>query len=139
VKNGRATEDPQPVQGATAGIAFVPSSWSPGDDDVAGTADGIVICSLSAPSCRRLVPSGRSPVWLPGGRSVLYLQGDSLRTADARGGEHHEVFSAAPNGLGPSLSLDADGKTVLLSLTSSDESIWKLSLRDQVQGDQGVR
>jgi Tol biopolymer transport system component len=140
MKDGRPAGDPEPLPSADpSGSSFEPSSWSGDGREIAGTADGIVIYSPVQRRFRRLTGSGRHPIWLPGWRELLFTDGASLRVLDTRTGEDREIFSAAPNGISPNLSLAPDGRTVYVCLTSSDETIFKLTLGTAEASDQGVK
>jgi Tol biopolymer transport system component len=111
------------------GGPFEPSSWSPDGRMLAGTAQGIVVYSLSDRSYRRLTDFGSAPAWLDE-RRLLFTTDREIHLLDPRTGASHLLFSFLPARVEPSVSVSADGRTVHVSLSASPEEIWRIALRE---------
>ena len=110
------------------GDVFAPWSWSGDGQSLAGTADGIVIYSFSSRTYRRLTDFGQSPVWMPDGRHVLFMDENRILLADALDGTW-KVFMAGPLGqLLPSLGISADGSSAYYSLAVAASDIWLIDM-----------
>ncbi len=115
---------PEALQAPAGGSAFQPWSFSPDGTTLAGSADGVVLYSIRDRTYRRLTDFGEKPVWLGDGRHLIFASGRSVFMVSSDGGKPREVYSAAPNGLLPSLSVSADGRSIYAGLTASPEEIW---------------
>ena len=103
------------------------TAWSPDGSMLAGelSGPGIVVYSFADRRYRRLTPSGARPIWLPGGREILYGDSGRLRIVNLDSGAIRDVPShlamAAP-------SLSADGRTLVYSDRRMQSDVWMMAV-----------
>ena len=86
-------------------------------------ARGIALYSLATRTYRQLTDSGARPTFLPGGREILYGDGVRLRVVNIDTGAVREVPAPMPL---TSMSLSADGKTLVYSERRTEADIWMM-------------
>jgi serine/threonine protein kinase/WD40 repeat protein len=106
------------------------NSWSPDGTRLAGELrgrPGIVVYSLAERTYRPITSAGTRPIWLPGGKEILFGQSGKLRIVDAESGAIREVASPASVA---SFSLSADGRTIVFSERNVEADVWMATLAD---------
>jgi Tol biopolymer transport system component len=88
-----AARDPRSLPRPEEGASFEPSSWSPDGRTLAGTAGGIRLYDLGGRRCARLTEAGVAPVWLPGGRRLLFVEENALVMIDVQSGGRRGIYS----------------------------------------------
>jgi Tol biopolymer transport system component len=102
------------------------TAWSPDATMLAGelrNAPGIAIYTFADRTYRRLTTSGAHPVWLPGSREILYADGGRLRIVDVATAAIRHVATPLPIA---SMSLSADGRTLVFSDRKTSGDIWMM-------------
>jgi serine/threonine protein kinase/Tol biopolymer transport system component len=102
------------------------TAWSPDGTMLAGElrdSPGVAIYSFADRTYRRLTPSGARPIWLPGGREILYSDSGRLRMVNVTNGAIREVTTTLPIG---TMSLSADGRTMVFSERRTAADIWMM-------------
>ena len=107
---------------------FVPWSWSADGNEIAGTMGGIAVYSVRDRRYRRLTTSGRDPLWMPGGRRLLFIDGRKVLSLDAVTGETMVVHGVEPSDLAGSIGLSPDGGTLYEVLSSTGRDVWMATL-----------
>jgi serine/threonine protein kinase/Tol biopolymer transport system component len=117
---------------------FSASSWtadgspnrSPDGGRLAGTLGGrgIAVYDFGTGRLERLTDRGQSPVWLPGGQALLYLDEGRVFALDLRTGRSQQVLAPRPNSEFRSVSPGPDGKTLYLVRSTDEGGIWMRSL-----------
>jgi len=123
--DGRIT----PLPPAPSGLHPAMMAWSPDGSMLAGelrNAPGIAVYTFADGSYRRLTSSGARPIWLPGGREVLYSDGGGLRMVDQLTGMIRPVQTPLPIS---AMSLSADGHTLVYSERNIAADIWMTTVR----------
>jgi eukaryotic-like serine/threonine-protein kinase len=122
--NGARVEPLPPAGGADHPAL---SAWSPDGTRIAGEfrgKPGIVLYSLSAKKYTRLTESGARPMWLPGGREILFADGGRLRIVNADTRAVRDVVTPFPV---TAVSLSTDGRTLLFANRQTEADIWMMS------------
>lgn len=91
---------------------------------------GIATYSFRDRSYRRLTPGGARPLWLPGGQEILYSDAGRLRIVHVATGTIRDVSS--PPGVS-SMSLSADGRTLVFSDRKTQADVWVMSIEPQAR------
>jgi serine/threonine protein kinase/Tol biopolymer transport system component len=105
------------------------TAWSPDGTMLAGdlrNAPGIAVYSFADRSYRRLTPSGARPIWLPGGREILYSDAGRLRIVNIADASVREVATKLPIS---AMSLSADGRTMVFSERRTSADVWMLETK----------
>jgi Tol biopolymer transport system component len=120
------------------GKRFVPFSWSPDGEKLAGTlsrgADintGVVIYDLTTRKYRRLTEKGLPPVWFSDNRRLLYGndRGDAL-LLDMETGKSRTLLSVAPDRLDLfSLRVTRDARDLYLVRVNTQSDLWMFTLQ----------
>ncbi len=108
--------------------AFVPWSWSADGNEIAGTMGGIAVYSTRDRRYRRLTRSGRDPLWMPGGRRLLFIDGRKVLALDVVTGEATVIQGVEPSDLAGSIGLSRDGGTLYEVLSSTGRDVWMATL-----------
>jgi len=119
----------QPLPPAPPGLHPAMMAWSPDGTMLAGelrNMPGIAIYTLADRSYRRLTTSGARPIWLPGGREILYSDAGKLSIADVGTGTSRPVTTGLPIS---AMSLSADGRTLVYSERNIGADIWMMETR----------
>ena len=117
----------EPLPPAPNGAHPAMTAWSPDGTMLAGElrpAPGIALYSFATHTYRALTPSGARPIWLPGGREILY--GDAagkLRIVNIDSGAIRDVAAQMPI---TSMSLSADGRTLVYSERRTEADVWMI-------------
>jgi eukaryotic-like serine/threonine-protein kinase len=102
------------------------TAWSPDGTMLAGElrdAPGIAVYSFTDRTYRRLTPSGAHPIWLPGGREILYGDAGHLRIVSIDNAAIRNVATTLPIS---AMSLSADGRTMIYSERRTAADIWMM-------------
>jgi Tol biopolymer transport system component len=124
MENGRIEPLPPAPNGARPAL----TSWSPDGTMLAGelrNEPGVAIYSLATRQYRRVAPSGSRPIWLPGGREILYGEGGKLRMVNLDNGAIREVTSPVAV---TAMSLSNDARTLVFSDRRTQSDVWMMSV-----------
>jgi Tol biopolymer transport system component len=127
MENGRI----EPLPAAPNGARPALTSWSPDGTMLAGelrNEPGIAVYSLATRQYRRIAPSGARPIWLPGGREILYGEGGKLRIVNLDNGAIREVNSPVAV---TAMSLSSDGRTLVFSDRRTQSDVWMMSVQER--------
>jgi serine/threonine protein kinase/Tol biopolymer transport system component len=116
----------EPLPPAPENLHPAMTAWSPDGTMLAGElrdAPGIAVYSFTGRRYRRLTPSGAHPIWLPGGREILYGDAGRLRIVNVDNAATRNVATTLPIG---SMSLSADGRTMAFSERRTSADIWMM-------------
>ena len=109
---------PVPVRG-WKGWSFFPSSWSPDGRRLAGNlvqgdaqASGVGLYSFETQAYEELAPSGTTPVWLSGGRTLVYLDEGKVWALDTVTKKRWELLASGPDSDLFSASASPDGRAL---------------------------
>lgn len=121
LENGRITPLPPAPENRVPQF----TAWSPDGMTLGGelSGPGIALYSLAARTYRQLTPTGARPIWLPGGREIVYSDGGRLRIVDVQSGAIREVTSSVPI---TAMSLSSDGRTLVFSDRRTQADVWLL-------------
>ena len=100
------------------------NAWSPDATMLAGELrgrPGIVVYSVADRTYRPVTTSGVRPMWLPGGKDILYNDAGKLRIVNIDTGAIRDV--TAPMTI-QAQSLSADAKTMIYSDRVAEADIW---------------
>ncbi|HEV8200447.1 MAG TPA: protein kinase [Candidatus Polarisedimenticolia bacterium] len=120
------------------GSHFVPVSWSPDGASIAGSlikksGDGVGLFHVASRTYERITDQGNWPLWLPDGRSLLYVRTGkkALFVVDVATRKIRE-FPIDFRGLFEffGITLAHDGRTVYLTEEEQDADLWLLELKD---------
>jgi Tol biopolymer transport system component len=103
------------------------SAWSPDSTMLAGElrhTPGIGIYSFATRTYRQLTTSGARPIWLPGGRELVFVDSGRLRIVDLASGNVREA--GTPYGMAAT-SLSADGRTLVYSDRTTESDVWMMT------------
>jgi serine/threonine protein kinase/Tol biopolymer transport system component len=117
----------QPLPPVPDGLHPAMSAWSPDGTMLAGElrpTPGIGIYSFATRTYRQLTTSGARPIWLPGGRELVFVDSGRLRIVDLTSGNVREA--ATPYGMAAT-SLSADGRTLVYSDRTTEADVWMMS------------
>jgi eukaryotic-like serine/threonine-protein kinase len=103
------------------------TTWSPDGSMLAGelSGPGIAVYSFATRSYRQLTPSGARPIWLPGGREILYGDSGRVRIVNLDTGAIRDVPSSA--GI-TAMSLSGDGRTLVFSDRRMQADVWMMTV-----------
>jgi serine/threonine protein kinase/Tol biopolymer transport system component len=121
----------EPLPPAPDGLHPAMTAWSPDGTMLAGelrNAPGIAVYSFADRTYRHLTPTGAHPVWLPGGREILYGDGNRLRIVDVHTSAIRNVSTTLPIS---AMSLSADGRTLVFSDRKTSADVWMMETRIQ--------
>jgi Tol biopolymer transport system component len=107
------------------------TAWSPDGTMLAGelrNAPGLALYSFADHTYRRITKSGAHPVWLPGGREILYGDAGRLRIVDIATSNVRNVTTTLPIA---AMSLSADGKTLVFSERRTESDVWMMELNER--------
>jgi eukaryotic-like serine/threonine-protein kinase len=122
-ENGKVTPLPPSPDGKRPQF----TAWSPDGSMLAGelSSPGIVVYSFRDRTYRRLTPSGARPIWLPGGREILYGDNGRLRIVNLDTGAIRDV----PSHLAMSApSISGDGRTLVYSDRRMQSDVWMMAV-----------
>ncbi len=120
---GKAAIEPLPP--APDNLHPAMTAWSPDGTMLAGelrNAPGIAVYSFTDRTYRRLTRNGAHPIWLPGGREILYSDG-RLHIVNVDNAAVRDVATTLPIG---AMSLSADGRTMVFSERRTSADIWMM-------------
>jgi Tol biopolymer transport system component len=128
-------------------FGFLPFSWSPDGRSIAGTSrfsptrDRLVFLDVGSASVRTLAEDGKSPVWMPDSRRLLFSSRTSIMLLDASTGESRAVLPLERNVLqwGRLLSLSKDGRKLVYLSTQTEGDVWMMSLDTLSPGDMAAK
>ena len=114
-------------------LRFVPNSWSPDGQWIAGQNGYAVLgISIYSPQRRiyeRLTDFGEWPVWLPDSRRILFVsRGREFHVIDTHSKTTRRIFSIARDVLGPP-RLTRDGRVAYFSRRVTESDIWLATLQ----------
>jgi Tol biopolymer transport system component/serine/threonine protein kinase len=118
-----------PLPPAPDGLHPAMTAWSPDGTMLAGelrNAPGIAVYSFADRRYRRLTQSGAHPVWLPGGREILYADGGRLRIVDVATSAIRNVATTLSIA---AMSLSADGRTLVFSDRRTEADVWMMETK----------
>jgi serine/threonine protein kinase/Tol biopolymer transport system component len=121
----------EPLPPAPDGLHPAMTAWSPDGTMLAGelrNAPGIAVYSFADRTYRHLTPTGAHPVWLPGGREILYGDGSRLRIVDVHTSAIRNVSTTLPIS---AMSLSADGRTLVYSDRKTSADVWMMETKNQ--------
>jgi Tol biopolymer transport system component len=119
----------EPLPPASDGLHPALTAWSPDGTMLAGelrNSPGIAIYSFPERRYRRLTQSGAHPVWLPGGREILYADNGRLRIVNIDSAAVRNVTTNLPIA---AMSLSADGRTLVFSERRTSADIWMMDTK----------
>jgi Tol biopolymer transport system component len=124
LENGRITPLPPTPEGRKPQF----TAWSPDGTMLAGELGrpGISVYSFATKTYRHLTDTGSRAIWLPGGRDILYGDGIRLRIVNLESGAIREVNTPFPVA---SMSLSADGRTLVFSDRKTEADVWMMTLQ----------
>jgi Tol biopolymer transport system component len=116
---------------------FLPHSWSPDGRRVAGTnrrnvnRDRIYIRDALSGPARLVTEAGKSPIWLPDSRRLIYSSPTGIRLIDVDSTVHREVLPLPRSELlwGRVLSLSRDGRTLAYLQSQSEGDVWLMTIQ----------
>ena len=118
---GAAIEElPAALQGSRPAM----NAWSPDGTLLAGELrgrPGIMLYSLKERTYRPVTTSGARPIFLPGGREILYSDGLKLRIVNIDTGAIRDVVT--PFAIN-AMSVSADARTLLFSERKTQADVW---------------
>lgn len=126
-------QTPQPLPAPGPGESFNAWSWSNDGKSIAGflqntnegTFPGIAVYSVESGTYRRVSEFGMDPVWLAGGRRLLFNHAGRIYLADTNGGAVREVMRIAPSEVSRrGFSVSADSRWIYFALSSNESDIW---------------
>jgi hypothetical protein len=120
---------------------FVPWSWSPAGDRLAGfgrptvpgsamRSPGVLILTLSTGRFTRVTADGTAPtpVWLPDGQRIVYAVGNRVKLVDLRSGRTRELLNVGAARLeaaaGGGFSVSAAAGLLFVAPLMRDGDIW---------------
>jgi Tol biopolymer transport system component len=118
----------EPLPPAPDGLHPAMTAWSPDGTMLAGElrdVPGIAVYSFPTRKYRRLTRSGAHPIWLPGGREILYGDGGRLRIVSVATAAVREVNTTLPIA---TMSLSADGRTLVFSDRRTESDVWMMEM-----------
>ncbi|HEY0159035.1 MAG TPA: protein kinase [Thermoanaerobaculia bacterium] len=123
IADGKVTPLPPAPEGKRPQL----TAWSPDGTMLAGelSAPGIVVYSFPSRTYRRLTPSGARPIWLPGGREILYGDAGRLRIVSLDSGAIRDVPSHFAIS---AMSLSGDGRTLVFSDRRMQSDVWMMTV-----------
>jgi Tol biopolymer transport system component len=120
-------ELPAALQGSRPAM----NSWSPDGTLLAGELrgrPGIMLYSLTERTYRGPVtPSGARPLFLPGGREILYSDGPRLRIVNIETGAIREV--STPYAIA-AMSISGNAQTLLFSERKTEADVWMREVQE---------
>jgi len=126
----------KPLPRMEGGSLFVASSWSPGGQWLAGTAQrpnsppspGIHLYSLETGRYRQLTAGGSGALWASDNRHLLVWGPRALEWVDAETGESRNVGTPPPDpGRTLGLGLSSDLRTLYAVRTVEKSDVWMLT------------
>ena len=114
----------QELPAALQGSRPAMNAWSPDGTLLAGELrgrPGIMLYSLAERTYRPVTSSGARPIFLPGGREILYSDGLKLKIVNIDTGATREV--ASPFAIN-AMSISADARTLLFSERKTQADVW---------------
>jgi Tol biopolymer transport system component len=120
-------------------IGFLPHSWSPDGRWIAGTnrfnviRDQVVIRDAQLKSPRMVASPGKSPVWLPDSRRLLYSSPSGIVLLDVASGKETTVVALTRTELlwGRIVSLSRDGRTLVYLGSQSEGDVWLMKIEEK--------
>ena len=103
------------------------NAWSPDGTLLAGELrgrPGIVLYSLPERTYRPITRSGARPLFLPGGKEILFSDGGRLRIVNIDSGAVRDVIT--PYSIA-NMSISADGRTLVYSERKTEADVWSRS------------
>jgi len=127
---------PRVLPALEGGQVLAGQSWSDDGRFLAGTLlrrdespmPGIVLWSLAGDTYRRLTGSGDNPVFLHGGRQILFTDAGAIRTVGVASGDVRTVLSPPLHSSYVSAGIQKGGRTLCTVRTTDEGDIWLLSL-----------
>ncbi len=109
-------------------LPFTPNAWSPDGRLVAGGAGygdgGIIIYNVASRRYDRLTDFGQWPVWLPDGRTILFVTGgNAFHTVNRLTRAVQPVFSGERDVIGPP-RLAPDARAIYFTRAVTEADIW---------------
>ena len=120
----RPGADVQELPAALQGSRPAMNAWSPDSTMLAGELrgrPGIMLYSLIERTYRPVTNSGARPIFLPGGREILYSDGPKLKIVNIDTGATRDVVT--PYSIN-AMSISADAKTLLFSERKTQADVW---------------
>jgi Tol biopolymer transport system component len=118
----------EPLPPAPDGLHPAMTAWSPDGTMLAGElrdVPGIAVYSFPLRKYRRLTRSGAHPIWLPGGREILYGDAGRLRIVNVATAAVREVNTTLAIA---TMSLSADGRTLVFSDRRTESDVWMMEM-----------
>jgi Tol biopolymer transport system component len=116
---------------------MVPFSWSRDGRWLAGTTryasrHDLLVLDVHTKVQRRLSVNGKSPVWLPDSRRLLYSTPREIVLLDTQTGSTRPVFPLARpiEQWGRSLALSRDGRLLVYLQMQAEGDVWRMTLDD---------
>ncbi|MDQ3282077.1 MAG: serine/threonine-protein kinase [Acidobacteriota bacterium] len=125
--DGRIDALPPAPNGARPAL----TSWSPDGTMLAGelrNEPGVALYSFADRQYRRLTASGARPVWLPGGREILYGESGKLRIVNIDSGAIRDVSSPLAVA---AMSLSSDARTLVFSDRRTQSDVWMMNIEQR--------
>ena len=100
------------------------NAWSPDATMLAGELrgrPGIVLYTVADRTYRPITTSGTRPLWLPGGKEILYSDNGKLHIVDVQTGTIRDVTT--PLGI-TGQSISADARTLIYSDRMAESDVW---------------
>ncbi len=124
----RPGADVEELPAALQGSRPAMNAWSPDGTLLAGELrgrPGIMLYSLKERTYRPITTSGARPIFLPGGREILYSDGPKIRIVNIDTGAIRDVVTPYPIN---SMSVSGDARTLLFSERKTQADVWKREL-----------
>jgi Tol biopolymer transport system component len=114
-----------------AGTAFSPNDWSPDGMRLAGHDGygdtGVIVYDLATTRYERLTDFGQWPIWLPDGRTLLFVSGgNAFYTVDLATRDVRTVFAVERDVVGPP-RLALPTRTLYFTRRITEADIWMVT------------
>jgi Tol biopolymer transport system component len=116
-------------------LDFIPWSWAPDGTRLVGHARssgaqlvGVWSYTLATDEYRLLVESGRSPIWLSDGRTLVFMDRGKLYILDPGAHEPRELLSLEPATLNGNFHVSSDDRWLFFAKGDDEADLWLLSL-----------
>jgi Tol biopolymer transport system component len=133
----RSAEDvlPEPGPLPEDNVMFFPTSWSPDSKYLAGYAQradgsnaGVVIYDVEKKTYRKVTEKGRTPVFLPDGRRLGFLDANTLKIVDSASRHISDILKGDARRTIDEGGIAPDGRSLYVSWVSAQADLWLMDL-----------
>lgn len=134
----RSAEDPlpEPVPLVGAGLKFLPYSWSPDSQELAGwiilpdgsVSGGIAVYDVAKKTYRKVTRTGQHPTFLRDGHRIAFLDGTVLKIVDVATGRTSEILKGDSRRAVEVFALAPDDRSLFVSWASTQADLWLMEL-----------